>query len=55
MKVLVTGGAGFIGSHVCEYYVKNGDKAVAFDSLTKYELSRVGYSAELARNYNWNF
>jgi len=55
MKVLVTGGCGFLGSHVCEYYIKKGDEVVSFDNMTKYELSRTGYSPELARNYNRNF
>ena len=55
MKVLVTGGCGFIGSHVCEFYAKRGDQVIAYDSMTKYELTRVGYSAEKARNYNFDF
>ncbi len=32
-KVLVTGAAGFIGSHICEYLLKHGAKVVAFDNL----------------------
>ena len=55
MKVLVTGGCGFIGSHVCEYYTKKKAKVVSFDNMTKYELARTGYNAEAARNYNWNY
>ena len=31
--VLVTGAAGFIGSHIAEYLLKYGAKVVAFDSL----------------------
>lgn len=31
--VLVTGAAGFIGSHICEYLLKYGAKVVAFDNL----------------------
>jgi UDP-glucose 4-epimerase len=34
MKVLVTGGAGFIGSHVCDEFVANGHKVLALDNLS---------------------
>jgi CDP-paratose 2-epimerase len=54
MKILVTGGCGFLGSNTCEYYAKKGDKVVSFDNLTKYELARTGYATKEARNYNWN-
>ena len=33
MKVLVTGAAGFIGSHLVDYHVKKGDEVWALDSL----------------------
>jgi len=55
MRVLVTGGCGFIGSHVCEYYVNKGDEVIAYDSMTKYELTRTGYATDAARDYNWRF
>jgi len=55
MKVLVTGGCGFLGSHICEYYKKQGEEVVSFDNLTKHELMRTGYNLEGARLYNWNF
>ena len=54
MKIIVTGGCGFLGSHVCEYFLKKGDKVVAFDNLTKYELTRTGYVTDQARSYNLN-
>jgi UDP-glucose 4-epimerase len=34
MKALVTGGAGFIGSHIVEQLVRGGHEARAFDNLT---------------------
>jgi CDP-paratose 2-epimerase len=55
LKVLVTGGCGFLGSHVCEFYAKQGDSVVAYDNLTKHELKRTGYNAEAAREYTLNF
>ncbi|MBF0312886.1 MAG: NAD-dependent epimerase/dehydratase family protein [Oligoflexia bacterium] len=55
MKILVTGGAGFLGSHVCDYYRKKNWEVVAYDNLTKYELNRTGYNADSARNYNIGF
>ena len=55
MKVLVTGGAGFLGSHICEYYRKQGDEVISVDNLTKYELMRTGYNVEGARLHNWNY
>lgn len=53
MKVLVTGGCGFLGSHVCEFYIKKGAEVISYDSMTKYELTRTGYAAAEARSYNW--
>ncbi|MDQ2862326.1 MAG: NAD-dependent epimerase/dehydratase family protein [Bacteroidota bacterium] len=33
-KVLVTGAAGFVGSHVCDHLIDNGYKVVALDDLS---------------------
>ena len=33
MKVLVTGGAGFLGSHLCERLIANGDEVLCVDNL----------------------
>ena len=54
-KILVTGGAGFLGSHICEYYKNKGWEVIAYDNLTKYEINRSGYNTEKAREYCPNF
>ena len=33
MNILITGGAGFIGSHVSEYFIKKCKKLVIIDDL----------------------
>jgi len=33
-RILVTGGAGFIGSHLCESFLSNGNHVVCFDNLS---------------------
>ncbi|MEE0002658.1 MAG: NAD-dependent epimerase/dehydratase family protein [Weissella confusa] len=42
MKVLVTGGAGFIGSHVVEEYQKEGHEIVVVDDLSMGSLANIG-------------
>ncbi len=40
-KILVTGGAGFIGSHLCELLVHNGHHVVAIDDLSTGRLDNI--------------
>lgn len=41
MRVLVTGGAGFLGSHLCEFLVKRGDHVVCVDNLSTGRRSNI--------------
>ncbi len=43
MKVLVTGGAGYIGSHTCKALRQNGHQPVVFDNLATGNKSLVKY------------
>jgi len=41
MRVLITGGAGFIGSHLCEYALDRGDDCICVDNLITGRLSNI--------------
>lgn len=41
MKVLITGGAGFIGSHLAESFVKHGDQVTIIDNLSTGTISNI--------------
>ena len=51
MRVLITGGAGFVGGHVAEYYARKGYEVVVFDNLSRAEL--LGHETNMM--YNWNY
>ncbi|HEX7582870.1 MAG TPA: NAD-dependent epimerase/dehydratase family protein, partial [Gaiellaceae bacterium] len=47
MRAIVTGGAGFIGSHVVEALLARGDEVHALDDLSKGKPERVSDAAQL--------
>jgi UDP-glucose 4-epimerase len=49
MRTLVTGGAGFIGSHVAEALVAAGHEVLVMDDLSRGSLANVPAGAELAQ------
>ncbi|MFB0527940.1 MAG: NAD-dependent epimerase/dehydratase family protein [bacterium] len=51
-QILITGGAGFVGSHVAEYYARKGKDVVVLDNLSRGKL--LGKSEKNAE-YNWNY
>lgn len=52
MKILVTGGAGFLGSHLCEKLLSNGHEVVALDNLVTGSKSNI---AHLLSNSKFEF
>lgn len=52
MRVLVTGGAGLVGSHTAEYYAKKGDEVIVLDNLMRSQL--FGYDKKSVE-YTWNY
>ena len=56
MNFLVTGGAGFIGSHVCERLLHAGHAVWAFDDLNGFYASQLHFAARTrsrAINLKW--
>ncbi len=49
MRILVTGGAGFIGSHVVDAYIEHGHEVVVVDDLSTGKLENVHPKARLHR------
>lgn len=52
MNILITGGAGFIGSHLCEYFLKQGHFVLALDNLC---TGREKNIEEFKTNPNFRF
>src|SRR5579872_1927788 len=41
MRTIITGGAGFIGSHLCERFLDRGDEVICIDNLITGSLSNI--------------
>jgi UDP-glucose 4-epimerase len=48
MRVVVTGGAGFVGSHVADAFIARGDEVLVVDDLSTGKRENVPEAAELA-------
>ena len=44
MTILVTGAAGFIGSHVCEFFIAQGDEVVGIDNFDNFYSKEIKQS-----------
>ncbi|MCX5686370.1 MAG: NAD-dependent epimerase/dehydratase family protein, partial [Candidatus Omnitrophica bacterium] len=52
MRILITGGAGMVGSHAAEYYARRGEEVVVLDNLMRSKL--FGYDKKSVE-FNWNY
>jgi len=50
MKMLITGGAGFIGSHLCEKYTKEGHTVICLDNFMSGDLMNIRHLLD-SRNF----
>lgn len=41
MRVLITGGAGFLGSHLCDYFIKKDYEVIAVDNLITGDVNNI--------------
>src|SRR6185369_11606593 len=52
LRVLITGGAGFLGSHLCDRFLAEGHTVIAMDNLITGNTRNI---AHLAGNQNFSF
>jgi dTDP-glucose 4,6-dehydratase len=52
MRILITGGAGFIGSHLCDRFLADGHDVIAMDNLSTGNVDNI---AHLASNEHFQF
>ena len=55
MKILVTGGAGFIGSHIVDLLIKNNYRVIAIDNLSSGKIENLNPKAKFYQEDLGNF
>tara|TARA_Y100000590_G_scaffold441280_1_gene567732 strand:- start:501 stop:1508 length:1008 start_codon:yes stop_codon:yes gene_type:complete len=53
MKIIVTGGSGFIGSHLVKFLIKKKHKVLNIDKLSKYSVNEA--LINIKKNHNYSF
>jgi UDP-glucuronate decarboxylase len=51
LRVLVTGGAGFLGSHLCERILADGDEVLCVDNFFTSRRENIAHLLEHPRLY----
>lgn len=54
-NLVVTGGAGFVGSHVCEHFANQGWRVTALDNLSRAETLKTADSSRDSSTFNWAY
>ena len=42
-RTLITGGAGFLGSHLCEYFLNKGHEVICMDNLITGSIDNISH------------
>ncbi len=53
MKTLITGGAGFVGSHLAEELLNRGDKVVVIDNLSTGSMDNIEHLKERSKRFSY--
>jgi dTDP-glucose 4,6-dehydratase len=51
-RILITGAAGFLGSHLCDRFIKEGYEVIGMDNLITGDMKNI---AHLLNNENFEF
>lgn len=55
MKIIVTGGAGFIGSHLCDYLLELGHVVFCIDNLSTGRKENIEHLRDMQRFHFWEW
>ena len=47
-RILITGGAGFLGSHLCDRFINEGYEVIAMDNLITGDMKNIEHLMPLA-------
>src|SRR5258708_6324427 len=53
MRILITGGAGFIGSHLAEAFLSRGDEVLILDDLSTGSMENIRHLKNVPKLHYW--
>ncbi len=42
-RTLITGGAGFLGSHLCDFLIEKGHEVICYDNLLSGDMENISH------------